>query len=176
MGDEVTFSPPAKIMVLTPSSRGQVTVHRTSAINLSSLCLTKRKDQPSGWSFLFGAGDEARTRYLHLGKVALYRMSYTRIGNMVYYSAFFENVKGYFCFFDKKLRNALPEGSDPAVRLPIRMGHRGTAGAPQPAKLPEPGRRDASCGLRRCCTATGHRDHSGRGSGYPRHGSGYSPP
>ena len=29
----------------------------------------------------FGAGDEARTRYLHLGKVALYRMSYTRIWN-----------------------------------------------------------------------------------------------
>ena len=27
----------------------------------------------------FGAGDEARTRYLHLGKVALYQMSYTRI-------------------------------------------------------------------------------------------------
>ncbi len=26
-----------------------------------------------------GAGDEARTRYLHLGKVALYRMSYTRV-------------------------------------------------------------------------------------------------
>ena len=29
-------------------------------------------------SLLFGAGDEARTRYLHLGKVALYQMSYTR--------------------------------------------------------------------------------------------------
>ena len=30
-------------------------------------------------AFIFyGAGDEARTRYLHLGKVALYRMSYTR--------------------------------------------------------------------------------------------------
>ena len=28
--------------------------------------------------FFIGAGDEARTRYLHLGKVALYRMSYTR--------------------------------------------------------------------------------------------------
>ena len=28
--------------------------------------------------FLFGAGDEARTRYLHLGKVALYQMSYAR--------------------------------------------------------------------------------------------------
>ena len=31
------------------------------------------------WRYAFGAGDEARTRYLHLGKVALYRMSYTRI-------------------------------------------------------------------------------------------------
>ena len=29
--------------------------------------------------YLFGAGDGARTRYLHLGKVALYQMSYTRI-------------------------------------------------------------------------------------------------
>ncbi len=28
---------------------------------------------------LYGAGDEARTRYLHLGKVALYQMSYIRI-------------------------------------------------------------------------------------------------
>ena len=28
--------------------------------------------------FFFGASDEARTRYLHLGKVALYQMSYTR--------------------------------------------------------------------------------------------------
>ena len=27
----------------------------------------------------FGAADEARTRYLHLGKVALYQMSYSRI-------------------------------------------------------------------------------------------------
>ena len=27
-----------------------------------------------------GAGNETRTRYLHLGKVALYRMSYARIG------------------------------------------------------------------------------------------------
>ena len=34
---------------------------------------------PLGYSTKIGAGDEARTRYLHLGKVALYRMSYTRI-------------------------------------------------------------------------------------------------
>ena len=27
----------------------------------------------------YGADDEARTRYLHLGKVALYQMSYVRI-------------------------------------------------------------------------------------------------
>ena len=32
------------------------------------------------WTLLrIGASDEARTRYLHLGKVALYQMSYTRI-------------------------------------------------------------------------------------------------
>ena len=33
---------------------------------------------------LFGAGDEARTRYLHLGKVALYQMSYGRILQFLY--------------------------------------------------------------------------------------------
>ena len=38
------------------------------------------------------AGDEARTRYLHLGKVALYRMSYTR-RNVHYYSRNREFVK-----------------------------------------------------------------------------------
>ena len=32
---------------------------------------------------LFGAGDEARTRYLHLGKVALYQMSYARMKRAV---------------------------------------------------------------------------------------------
>ena len=38
----------------------------------------KRNPHPIGWGFLFGAGNEARTRYLHLGKVALYQMSYAR--------------------------------------------------------------------------------------------------
>ena len=37
-----------------------------------------RTSRPIGQEVLYGAGDEARTRYLHLGKVALYRMSYTR--------------------------------------------------------------------------------------------------
>ena len=34
---------------------------------------------PLGYGTNIGAGDEARTRYLHLGKVALYQMSYIRI-------------------------------------------------------------------------------------------------
>ena len=33
---------------------------------------------------LTGASDEARTRYLHLGKVALYQMSYTRSDKWYY--------------------------------------------------------------------------------------------
>ena len=39
----------------------------------------KRKKAPHMRCLLFvGAGDGARTRYLHLGKVALYQMSYAR--------------------------------------------------------------------------------------------------
>ena len=41
-----------------------------------------RKEKADAFaSAFYGAGDEARTRYLHLGKVALYRMSYTRNGH-----------------------------------------------------------------------------------------------
>ena len=58
---------------------------RTGGGAFAELCLTtwlcrhmdKRKGGPSFYHF--GAGDEARTRYLHLGKVALYQMSYTCI-------------------------------------------------------------------------------------------------
>ena len=46
----------------------------------------------------YGAGDEARTRYLHLGKVALYRMSYTR-KQRGYYSTFFGFVNIFFELF-----------------------------------------------------------------------------
>ena len=46
----------------------------------------------------YGAGDEARTRYLHLGKVALYRMSYTRNG-LDYYNKDSENVKPFLKYF-----------------------------------------------------------------------------
>ena len=46
----------------------------------SSLCLTKKgRASKAGYSAKHGAGNEARTRYLHLGKVALYQMSYARV-------------------------------------------------------------------------------------------------
>ena len=38
----------------------------------------QKEKAPSSQMALFGAGDEARTRYLDLGKVALYQMSYAR--------------------------------------------------------------------------------------------------
>ena len=48
-----------------------------------------QKNNHTFWcGYFFGASDEARTRYLHLGKVALYQMSYTR-NNRVYISRFF---------------------------------------------------------------------------------------
>ena len=52
--------------------------------------------------FLFGAGDEARTRYLDLGKVALYQMSYARRTGLIipYDSAF---VNPIFYFFSRKV-------------------------------------------------------------------------
>ena len=76
----------------------------------------------------YGAADEARTRYLHLGKVALYQMSYSRISyfsvpyaphqNDIYYIR-----KYYICqhFFEvcAKLFSAAKEGRSalPPFRL-----------------------------------------------------------
>ena len=56
----------------------------------------------------FGAADEARTRYLHLGKVALYQMSYGRRfhcgapgvpGDVDYYTAAFASCQLQICIF-----------------------------------------------------------------------------
>ena len=73
------------------SPLANATVHRTVAPKamalralplelVLSLCplIPKQKHHPNGWCFCCGAGDEARTRYLDLGKVALYQMSYAR--------------------------------------------------------------------------------------------------
>ena len=65
---------------------GGDTQTRTGGGAFAELCLTtwlcRLMDNRSKNLLLLsfvGAGDEARTRYLHLGKVALYQMSYTCI-------------------------------------------------------------------------------------------------
>ena len=64
-----------------------LTVHRTVKIRLRRTDLFEPPFQKSkkimgilsDTHYFFGADDGARTRYLHLGKVALYQMSYIRI-------------------------------------------------------------------------------------------------
>ena len=41
-----------------------------------------KKGRHESVCLFYGAGNETRTRYLHLGKVALYRMSYARTRNI----------------------------------------------------------------------------------------------
>ena len=57
---------------------------------------------------LFGAGDEARTRYLDLGKVALYQMSYAR-RTMVIIMHKTAIVKGFFHSF--RIISTIPQAS-----------------------------------------------------------------
>ena len=52
-------------------------VLQTLALPLGYVTVWKKEQNHCSF-FICGAGDEARTRYLHLGKVALYQMSYTR--------------------------------------------------------------------------------------------------
>ena len=51
-------------------------VLQTLALPLGHVTIYKPANQTG---YFIGAADEARTRYLHLGKVALYQMSYGRI-------------------------------------------------------------------------------------------------
>ncbi len=62
----------------------------------------------------YGASDEARTRYLHLGKVALYQMSYTR-NSELYYSIIPGAVNPFFKKV-QKIHTRLSVGQ-PGVRL-----------------------------------------------------------
>ena len=57
----------------------RITVLQTVALPLGYGTIYKNRNANAFLFYFIGAGDEARTRYLHLGKVALYRMSYTRI-------------------------------------------------------------------------------------------------
>ena len=56
------------------------------------------------WIFVSGASDEARTRYLHLGKVALYQMSYTRFDKRYNITLMPICQQLFFAFFKKFLR------------------------------------------------------------------------
>ena len=68
-----------------------------------------QKETPSvRMVFLFGAGDEARTRYLDLGKVALYQMSYAR-RTMVIIVHNMAIVKDYFHSF--RIISIIPQAS-----------------------------------------------------------------
>ncbi len=51
--------------------------NRVRRTRFFSVCSIKKNHARLSVVLFYGAGDEARTRYLHLGKVALYQMSYT---------------------------------------------------------------------------------------------------
>ena len=74
---------------------GMVILVGKSFYTAASLHIEKKKKDTQKVSFYAGASDEARTRYLHLGKVALYQMSYTR-SDKWYYSRPIEKVNPYF--------------------------------------------------------------------------------
>ena len=75
-----------------PESKKSALLRRTSVLRSKTLAegeftspehfnfLSESKKEVTTYvvTSFFGAGDEARTRYLHLGKVALYQMSYAR--------------------------------------------------------------------------------------------------
>ena len=60
----------------------------TGDLNVSATSVRVKQNAPHVCEVRFvllnGASDEARTRYLHLGKVALYQMSYTRSDKWYY--------------------------------------------------------------------------------------------
>ena len=59
-----------------------IRVLQTRALPLGYGAIGKQEQCCSCFHF-FGAEDEARTRYLHLGKVALYQMSYGRLSQFL---------------------------------------------------------------------------------------------
>ena len=71
-------------------------VLQTFALPLGYVTVWKKEHRACSF-FFCGAGDEARTRYLDLGKVALYQMSYARrTGLIISYKAAFVNPVFYF--------------------------------------------------------------------------------
>ena len=67
-------------------------VLQTFALPLGHVTIMSEKPAfGAGFHYLSGAADEARTRYLHLGKVALYQMSYGRIEKCILYEEYTRN-------------------------------------------------------------------------------------
>ena len=56
-----------------------IRVLQTHALPLGYVAIWESGAKDLAPDILCGAGDGARTRYLHLGKVALYQMSYARM-------------------------------------------------------------------------------------------------
>ncbi len=81
---------------------------RSCPVRASARPVNAKKHHPIGMVFLFGAGDEARTRYLDLGKVALYQMSYAR-RTMVIIVHNMAIVKDYFHSF--RIISIIPQAS-----------------------------------------------------------------
>ena len=79
---------------------------------------SKKIRPPFGWSYFFGAGDEARTRYLDLGKVALYQMSYAR-KRKIDYTSHRSVCQPRFPNFRKNLMPALAGGHAGIYRMMI---------------------------------------------------------
>ncbi len=48
--------------------------------------------------YTFGAGDEARTRDLNLGKVALYQLSYSRLNTALLHAAHCFDTPTFCCY------------------------------------------------------------------------------
>ena len=67
----------------------------------------------------YGAGNEARTRYLHLGKVALYQMSYARgtKHTIAERRRFVKNYFGFFHFYSLARFSTKPRRKWPEVTL-----------------------------------------------------------
>ena len=100
-------------------------VLQTFALPLGHVTIMSEKPAfGAGFHYLSGAADEARTRYLHLGKVALYQMSYGRIKNVFFTKNTQENGAS-----DRNRTN------DTGIFSPLlyRLSYRGISGAIIPA-------------------------------------------
>ena len=70
---------------------------QTLALPLGYVAIWESGAKDLAPDILCGAGDGARTRYLHLGKVALYQMSYAR-RTWCIIADIFAGVKGEFLY------------------------------------------------------------------------------